>query len=303
MPVYKVKPRNGRGRDRVLHRNMLLPCDLLESHRHRQEENVEAPNRYHRSERTTQRRINHTSRRDIAQTDLSESDEELEFVAVQHRPISRQGNHQQHSEFMPPVEDDLPHHIPDLVSNTSDSPTPEIYETEHHIPEPTVGLHNQDGTNEAADVEMRPQRARRPPSRFTYDQLGQPVIQPIHGNIIPAHPSPATSHPASTNSNPQSVPPFNSFHPPPLSFPPNIPPNIPFHPHQQFFQPQTAGARIEVPQTNQWPFVMGPQYPARQAGYQWQPTDNSGYRMWPTTNDGRRAGPPFNAGQQVLPQN
>ena len=63
------------------------------------------------------------------------------------------------------------------------------------------------------------------------------------------------------------------------------------------------GPGIEIPQTNPWPFLTGPQYPARQAGYQWQPTDDTGYRMWPATNDGLRAWPPFNAGQKVLPLN
>ena len=29
-PVYRIKPENGRSRARVLHRNLLLPCDALE---------------------------------------------------------------------------------------------------------------------------------------------------------------------------------------------------------------------------------------------------------------------------------
>ena len=29
IPVYELKPEQGRGRSRILHRNMLLPCDHL----------------------------------------------------------------------------------------------------------------------------------------------------------------------------------------------------------------------------------------------------------------------------------
>ena len=63
IPVYEVKPEQGRGRSRVLHRNLLLPCDHLPLETDLQ---------------TKPRRKKNTSVAPVTGTDLEEEDEEEE---------------------------------------------------------------------------------------------------------------------------------------------------------------------------------------------------------------------------------
>ena len=317
LPVYKVRPECGPGKERVLHRNMLLPCDLLESRETRLEveKDQDSPRQDPRVTKNSQQRRRHVPREDTppAEQDVDESDEEIEFVTVQPEPEVQHESPQFRPEISVPREDDPAQPMPHVeMPHQNDLPlpdTPEVLEeVECPAPEQEVPLDgHDDGMNDAPAFEARPQRTRRPPSRFTYDQFGQPSLQPLQGDVRTIHQTPEFDHPSSSHFTPQqSVPLINPYHmpyqPPPGSPYANVPANFSPNSHHQVFQPPGVNADGRTPQMNPWPFAMGPQYIPRPGRQQWPPI-NEGPQMWPPTHDGLGAWPPFNAGREVFAQN
>lgn len=168
IPVYELRPEKGKGRSRVLHRNLLLPCDHLPL------------------ETTLQPRAR---KRNVEQIEEAEQSDE-EDDGDEYYPVSLQ----QQSELCPPE-----------TMNPVCSTPPELECTqaeENMPPEPDreQGTTNQMGTSleredsfvedmsleEAApllvssgETLQRPRRQHRRPRVFTYDKLGSPTCQNI----------------------------------------------------------------------------------------------------------------------------
>lgn len=165
-PVYKLKPESGDGRTRVLHRNLLLPCDALE---------LDAPNMG--SGTRPRKTAAEKQPLSVSGNDLHSSREEgdgfVSVVLVEEIPSEVRA-----SESVPPGQD-LPS---DLVENhaTTDGTNGPSDETEPA----NEGSAENDETEQSEgediaeqDVPIRLQRQRRPPQILTYNSLGNPQYQ------------------------------------------------------------------------------------------------------------------------------
>ena len=153
-PVYKVKPESACcGRTRVLHRNLLLPCDALEL-------DISSTEPVTRSRRTT------TEKPPLPVTgdDLQSSGEEDEDdLASMHLVEAATGNVRASVSLTP--DQDLP---PDLVENhviTEDAiePSDEMEPTEEVSAEYDEAGQSAGEENAEQNMPTRPQRHRRPP--------------------------------------------------------------------------------------------------------------------------------------------
>ena len=165
-PVYKVKPESGGGRTRVLHRNLLLPCDALE---------LDASNP---ALGTRPRKIAaegtplHVSGNGL-QSSGEEDDDSVTVDLVDEIP-SEVGV----SESVSP-DQDLPsdsvenHAATESTNGTSDeTESADEERAENDETEPSG-----EDDNAEQDVPTRPQRQRRPPQILTYNSLGNPLYQ------------------------------------------------------------------------------------------------------------------------------
>ena len=322
MPVYKLRPECGPGKERVLHRNMLLPCDLLDSGESMPtgEKDQETPCSDPRMKTKSKPHAKHRPMENmpLACQDVDESDEEIELISLQRGPDMPQEHQQSHPPSETPENHSLSQPIPQVEPQVpDDAPVLGVQDDQEEercpTPEQEVPLNDQADLTDTVYIEARPQRTRRPPSRLTYDQFGQPSLQPMQGNIMASHQFPQISHPPSPHFTPQqSVPPINPYHmpyqPPPVSPYTNVPTNFLPPSHQQVFQPPGVNADVRDPQTRPWMYTTGPPYQSGHGGRQQAPFNGGqqqqpfgeGPQMWPATNNGFRTWPPFQAGQQVL---
>ena len=169
-PVYEVKPEKNEGRHRVLHRNMLLPCaylpiekpDVNQSKPSRK--NISTPSRnddlHQQQKLTTQPSYN--------DQDDDEADE-LYFISE----VLPHLQHQQRSQ-------------PQTVRSAETAPERDTEEEgSYHEAEVHEGLQS---PHREEVAEARPQRARRAPTRLTYDVPGQPLYQPVNAYSLTAGP-------------------------------------------------------------------------------------------------------------------
>ena len=291
IPVYEVQPENGKGKPKVIHRNLLLPCDLLES-------SEEAP-RDSRARPSIPTRRPRAWRREPSPEMSSDDDydEEIEVILDHskmhttdtHPPVVEQpmttsepsaADHTVLDEGTTPPEPTPPEprppdHMPPDENEIRDLTTEVEDEVEcrEHV---NVGVDDRNYENEGSpntsptnqddryDTERNTMRRnRQPPSRLTYDQLGQPTTQPIHQNAMRADfTKPPSTHPFMPNTIPQ---PFQLSQPlshMPTFFPPSgHSRDLPTPPQTMFLPP-----RAPPP----WPFIYGPQYPPAQPF--WPPT-------------------------------
>lgn len=190
-PVYEVKPESGSGRGRVLHRNMLMPCNALPLQK-------PAQNTVREQKPYTQQRKRHkeTEIRESSEESNESSDEEMHYWAHRLR----------HHHHEPGEQNDAPQSIPEkvpqlelraeaeefkmdapvqmLVGNDTtgnDQLTPEMTQTA-----PSADLPgNQEP--EPSDIQLRrSQRERRPKETLTYESLGQPTqrVVGLHTNPL-----------------------------------------------------------------------------------------------------------------------
>ena len=168
IPVYELRPEKGKGRSRILHRNLLLPCDHLPL-----EMSVQ-PRAKKRTVETTE---------EVEQSEEEEDDDEYYPVQPQQpfqpcqpqtsnpertdkpaEQIQLEENASSESEGEHEVINQL-EHLPDQEdSYVEDLPVEEA------IPSPVPSKHNR--TSESGP--QRPRQHRRP-KVFTYDRLGSPA--------------------------------------------------------------------------------------------------------------------------------
>ncbi len=213
-PVYEVAPESGSGRTKVLHRNMLLPCDFLPA-----------------TETTTA--IVNPSKPDTSTKRASQS----RYPRKKEHTPSNENFDNSDSE-----DDDFPWYFPACVTNRNQSSetavqspqrntstaannntpprdtTPEIQVEETSSPriqeehEPCQPEHNDESftvvsPEPEAEIRDRPRRQRLPPEMLTYDYLGNPTTRPP---II----SSCYVRPMRVDNFVQPMPPNMSFTPP-----------------------------------------------------------------------------------------
>ncbi|XP_030601462.1 uncharacterized protein LOC115791517 [Archocentrus centrarchus] len=184
LPVYEVKPEQGRGRSRTMHRNLLLPCDYLPL-----ETEPKAPPKQEK------RRVKET---ETENADQKEEDEEEEWVYCYKPVIHSQMPHadgvieradtQQDSgqEKQNLSDDELIEGR--LIANTDEPetqqenvPQEENYQdrdeslVEKAVDEIPAFQHPEPPGGEKEQTDGAPRRERRAPKVFTYDQLGTPT--------------------------------------------------------------------------------------------------------------------------------
>uniref|UniRef100_A0A3P9MR97 Gypsy retrotransposon integrase-like protein 1 n=1 Tax=Oryzias latipes TaxID=8090 RepID=A0A3P9MR97_ORYLA len=166
VPVYELKPEKGPKKSRILHRNLLLPCDSLPA---------DFPVLSHPKRRNVQKREDNK-----ASSEDDSEDEENYYPA----PLEPGETYCDQSELTPEVCD----------------PTPEnsehIHQTGNTLPVLEEEPERAGGTQHCSDTEdsissppalidcgeerhQRPQRSHRRPKVFTYDTLGTPACHKI----------------------------------------------------------------------------------------------------------------------------
>ncbi|KAI3374922.1 hypothetical protein L3Q82_021061 [Scortum barcoo] len=170
IPVYELRPEKGKGRSRILHRNLLLPCDHLPL------ETQVRPRAKKRTVETTE---------EMEQAD-DEVDDDDEYYSV---PLQQQLQPCQPQALSPVSTDEPAEHI-QSEENMSHEPQSEhgVINQLGHLPEQedshiedqpaeeTVpSLVSSEHSRTSEQEYQRPRRQHRRPKVFTYDRLGSPV--------------------------------------------------------------------------------------------------------------------------------
>lgn len=193
-PVYEVVPEGG-GKSRVLHRNLLLPCDSLPL------DELEGNAKQEKVGRQTQSRTKkkHTNRQ-VGSSD-SENSEDAELVC-------RFPHHQRPSHGTVRMNPDAEPFVPEMVHQERGSGREEVERDvmditpaaggEDHVAEPGESL--QESSEEPASEEdvpapssaaAYPQRQRRPRRMLTYRALGEPAVVEVGVDSLNVSMSPA----------------------------------------------------------------------------------------------------------------
>ena len=231
-PVYELRPETGRGRNPVLHRNLLLPCEHLPL-----ENWSELTRKTTETHRATKRVPQNESEDERSNSD---SDTDDEFRVTVHQPERMEVNPdtpdpvqleidpanengyiaedilQDTVQENPEVADEVQDHTNDTQANVSEENMHGDRNPENIIPDPEVET---DGN--------RVVRRRQPPQRFTYYGPGNPAyISPVYGGkveqYLPVH-NDYTNQPFHLPHPPPPVFHWNPPIPPPYGIPPAIP--------------------------------------------------------------------------------
>lgn len=176
IPVYEVKPEQGRGRSRILHRNLLMPCDFLPL--------------------DTQQKITIKKKKTNTVTDISqEGEDDEDECAYDYTPVIQyqEPTQDMDNEYIQtktnqeaPNGDEEDKDSDEGVTNTDGPETQEenvLIETDHHVEDLQLAEEMHSNIPESYDSQTKsqekqlgdmPKRERRAPRIFTYDQLGTP---------------------------------------------------------------------------------------------------------------------------------
>ena len=167
-PVYAVKREDGKGPERVLHRNMLLPCDQLPLP---MEPVSRLPTPCRRPRQARQRSVADKSPpRPAGKGDLSSSTDECEDyvrVSMRHPPVLNHGREESSSTGL--SSDDQPLAYLQRLDSQGKSPTL----TEENSSESSSRASDQSSDDKGPPV--RPRRVVKPPDRYEYDPQDRPA--------------------------------------------------------------------------------------------------------------------------------
>ena len=174
IPVYELRPEKEKGRSRILHRNLLLPCDHLP---------LETPVQPRAKKRTVET---------TEGVEQSEEEEDDEYYPVPFQPCRPQTLNAERTDkpaeqiqleenASPESETEhgvinQPEHLPDQEDSYV-----EHLPVEEAVPSPVPSEHNR--TIEQRS--QRPRRQHRRPKVFTYDRLGSPACYNLRA--LPHH--------------------------------------------------------------------------------------------------------------------
>ena len=177
MPIYEVIPEQGKARGRrILHCNLLLPCDHL-------------PLEIQLKPAKVKRQITAQTRRDRDQADQESNnddsdDDDYGYYPLRHQPVPQPQVHteREDAEGVTQLMQDVEPKRRDMHQLGRDTGDPLLEEDmsiqeetalEERIPRPQSSAQSEDPSENEPQYQ-RPARERRPPRVFTYDQLGHP---------------------------------------------------------------------------------------------------------------------------------
>lgn len=176
-PVYELKPENGNGRTRVIHRNLLLPCDFLPV------EKVDTP-----AEPRKQRKK--VSKRRQTEQEHSSGDEAdwRAIIIPQARNCKQVKSHlrpdppefQPHPEAAAAEDLDSEDRTEQQLPEEEELGTPddtELLNAQSEDESPASAQSDQEDTHQSPVTQKKyPSRIRKPRMMFTYHRLGQPIM-------------------------------------------------------------------------------------------------------------------------------
>lgn len=208
VPIYEIKPEQGKGRSRVLHRNLLMPCDHLplevdptprsKSKRRQPQENSSVPaNRREESELESESDSEYYVPVEPCQLGKQQSsyDQRQEEATIQtsspelpaHQHISdnsallqldlEQLPSAEAEQVVPtPAQVPVKEHSSELLGNQMEN---ELSARENLPVKETEEMESSDGPVEVQREYQYSGRQRRPPKQFTYDSLGTPTCYKV----------------------------------------------------------------------------------------------------------------------------
>ncbi|XP_033103599.1 uncharacterized protein LOC117106336 [Anneissia japonica] len=169
LPVYELRPEDGNGRLRILHRNLLCPCDALVVEPSSDESKTTTKQKktpYHRSLRTNKTENTGVHLYENSDSDDGEDEVDLPYPLLDNLTQTNQGASTSvdlQTQQQPVV--DVP--LADQMGAEGNTPSPSLLHDHANSPDVIV-----------PDVETgRPVRQRQPPKVFTYENFGSPAPQ------------------------------------------------------------------------------------------------------------------------------
>ena len=220
-PVYDVKPEEKKGQSKVLHRNLLLPCDHLPI----PESTISPKNSTNEKKRTVQHKGKHHHNSlsnelpEYEDNPGSDNDEIPSFLPVNHpvQPALTIDVPADQPQILTPPPTPVPSSPVHLhAEHTDDQVEPPLTPLPLNASPidnttPNVVAPNPSDLEHVEEVSTHPQRMRLPPSLFTYDTFQNSTFQPAAVSYIQTCPI--------YGQLPQSIP----YVPPALPFIPSPP--------------------------------------------------------------------------------
>ncbi|CAI5668147.1 unnamed protein product [Oreochromis niloticus] len=184
-PVFELEPENGKGRTRILHRNMLLPCDFLPLQADKEATVT--------STKTRKRHYNKRKQTCMTQTQVGSEEEEdtdefSDAVFTWPYPVPQCSPtlDPTAAEFMPLRDGGEPDEFPHLSGDDQGGPSQTDEEKMDNMEPEDVAIVGAGEVDSSSDVEEAletdqpspyPKRERRRPQTLTYSKLGQPSLE------------------------------------------------------------------------------------------------------------------------------